>query len=269
MASIVRSGAWDLDRRGPALDRRPVPASEDRRGPHGRDPRVHGRERLHHEGRRVRTPRVHPERDRRRGAPSRLAPERVLRRLERGEGCARRRRGAGGDGVRGDARPPRVRGRAPRRGGAGARRQDALDPPATDPRRLGADRRPPDGGCCPRSEPRGRTGRRLSAADVLDYGRSSSWSRPVHGGAATGVRRRRTNRSRARRTPPARPDARTGDGREASARWSSRRLRRGGLLRRAGHRGAARGRGSRGPPRHVARRGVADLRPDARGPDAA
>jgi dimethylamine/trimethylamine dehydrogenase len=63
-------------RRGSAVDRRPVPADEDPRGADRGDPRVHRFERLHHEGGRVRPPRLHPERDRGRGARRSWHPER-------------------------------------------------------------------------------------------------------------------------------------------------------------------------------------------------
>ena len=58
---------------GPAVDRRPVPAAEDRGGPLRRDPRVHRLQRLRPAGRDHVPPRVHPERHRRRGVPPRLA----------------------------------------------------------------------------------------------------------------------------------------------------------------------------------------------------
>ena len=116
MASIVRSGVWDLIGAARPSIADPFLPAEDRRRPDRRDPRVHRIERLHHEGGRVRTPRLHPERDGGRGAPPRLAPGAVLGGVERGEGRARRRRRAGRDGVRRDARAARVRGRASRRG---------------------------------------------------------------------------------------------------------------------------------------------------------
>ena len=61
------------DRRRPAVDRRPVSAREDPPGQGGRDPRVHRLQRLHLQGRQPAPHRLHPEPDRRRGAPARMA----------------------------------------------------------------------------------------------------------------------------------------------------------------------------------------------------
>ena len=62
------------DRRGAALDLRPVPAQQDRTGPLRRDPRVHRLQRLLLALDLGQPPGLHAERDRRRGAPPRLAP---------------------------------------------------------------------------------------------------------------------------------------------------------------------------------------------------
>ena len=62
-------------RRRPAVDRRPVPAEEDRGGPPRRHPRVHRLQRLRLAVRAGRpADRLHAERDDRRGVPPRLAP---------------------------------------------------------------------------------------------------------------------------------------------------------------------------------------------------
>ena len=126
MAEIVRSGVWDLIGAARPVDRRPLPAAQDRRGPRRRDPRVHRLQRLHLEGRQPAPHRLHAERDRRRGAPARLAP-RALRAAaapastRSSSAAARpawsarsrsRRRGAARvrlvDARAGDGRPPRL-----------------------------------------------------------------------------------------------------------------------------------------------------------------
>jgi len=71
------------DRRRSPVDRRPVPAAQDRGGPLRRGPRMHRLQRLHPQERDERPSRLHAERDRRRGAPSRLAPGGLLPRVER------------------------------------------------------------------------------------------------------------------------------------------------------------------------------------------
>ena len=62
------------DRRRPAVDRRPVPAAQDRGGPLRGSPRVHRLQRLHLEVGDRPPHGLHAERDRRRGVPPRLAP---------------------------------------------------------------------------------------------------------------------------------------------------------------------------------------------------
>ena len=80
---------------------------------------------------------LHAERDRRRGAPTRLAPRALRPRGQRRLRGARRRCRAGGDGVRDRARPAGdaqgAAGRRRRRGG----RHHALDPAAAGPRGVG------------------------------------------------------------------------------------------------------------------------------------
>ena len=113
------------------------------------------------------------------------------------------------------------------------------------------------------------TGKRLSAEDVRDYGAQlvvvATGSRLVGRGRA--VIDPRADRRGLGDAPP-RAHAGTGDGRETAGRVPRGRVRRRGLLRRTGDRGAPRERGIRGRPRHLARGRVADLGPDARGTDA-
>ena len=102
------------DRSRPAIDRRSLPPAQDRRGPSRRDSRVHRLQHLHLQGRHAPPHRLHPERDRGRGVPARLAPgalRAAARRLRR----ARRGWRAGRHGVRADARAARSGSRAPRR----------------------------------------------------------------------------------------------------------------------------------------------------------
>ena len=108
------------DRRRAAVDRRSVPAEEDRGGPARRHPRMHRlqhlrQRRLHHDAHPL-----HPEPDHGRGVAARLASRdhrrQGLRRLR-----ARRRRRPGRARMRACPRPARLR-RASRRGQRGTRR---------------------------------------------------------------------------------------------------------------------------------------------------
>ena len=75
MVDVDQLGPVRHHRRRPAVDRRSVPAAEDRGGPARRDPRVHRLQRLHLAlGDRRAADRLHAEPDRRRGVPPRLAP---------------------------------------------------------------------------------------------------------------------------------------------------------------------------------------------------
>ena len=159
MASIVRSGAWDLIGAARPSIADPFLPRKIEEGRTDDITRVHGRQRLHHEGRRLRPPRLHPERDRGRGTRG-WHPERfeVATNADRG---VRRRGGPGRAGVRGDARAPWLRRRPPRRrqsprsaagcvGSGGSRRSATGDGSSTTgrscsrklPERRG-DRRPP------------------------------------------------------------------------------------------------------------------------------
>ena len=111
------------DRRGPAVDRRSVPAAQDRRGPAGRDPRVHRLQRLHLQGRHPPPPGLHAEPDRGRGVPPRLAPRAVRSRAANADRRrAGRRRRPGRYGVRDHPGQARLR---PRHGWSNARRSRA------------------------------------------------------------------------------------------------------------------------------------------------
>ncbi len=116
MAEIVRSGVWDIIGAARPSIADPFLPQQDRRGPAGRDPRVHRLQPVHRQGRLERPHRLHAERDRRRGVPPRLASGAVRARRERRQGRARRGRRAGRPGVRDRAREARVRAR-PRRHG--------------------------------------------------------------------------------------------------------------------------------------------------------
>ena len=111
------------------------------------------------------------------------------------------------------------------------------------------------------------TKRRLDAAAVRDYGAQivivatgSRWS-----GEGLQAVHARADRRRRRVAPP-RADARTGRGRgQAAAGRARRRLRRRGVLVRPGHRRAAGARGIRDPPGDPVRRRLPHLGPHARG----
>ena len=131
-------------RRRPALDRRPLPAQQDRRGPPRRYPRVHRLQHVHLAlGDRRAAADLHPERDLHGGVPARLAPGEV----REGGGPLLGPRGgrrAGRDGVRPCAGRARLR-RASARGRRRDRRQRALHPALPRPRRVGpGDQLPPD-----------------------------------------------------------------------------------------------------------------------------
>ena len=116
----------------PALDLRPVPAGEDRRGPPRRHPRVHRLQRLHLAlGDRRAAGHLHPERHRGRGVPPRLASGEVRAGRERRQRRAGRRRRAGRHGGRHDPRQAGHAARPPRRGAGRPRRDHALDPAAS------------------------------------------------------------------------------------------------------------------------------------------
>ena len=171
MASIVRSGVWDLVGAARPSIADPFLPQEDRGGPHRRDPRVHGFERLHHEGRRVRTPRLHPERDGRRGTPPRVAPGALRASVQRREGRPRR-----------GCRAPRVWSARSRSAGAGSRPCTWSRPSDDIGGRMRWVRRLPTLGDWGRIVDHRKvmlsklrnveviTGRRLSAEDVRDYG---------------------------------------------------------------------------------------------------
>ncbi len=128
----------------PPLDLRPVPAPEDRRGPPRRHPRVHRLQRLHLPlGDRRAAPHLHPERDRGRGVPARLASGEVREGRERRQRRARRRRRPGRHGSGHGARQARHAARPPRRGAGRHGRDHALDPAASRPRRVGPRRQLP------------------------------------------------------------------------------------------------------------------------------
>ena len=100
MAEIVRSGVWDLiGAARPSIADPFLPRKIDE-GRVRRDPRVHRLQRLHLQGRQPAPPRLHPERDRRRGAPPRLAPRALRAAADPGSRRARGRRRAGRHGVR-------------------------------------------------------------------------------------------------------------------------------------------------------------------------
>ena len=114
MAEIVRSGAWDLiGAARPSIADPFLPRKIDE-GRRRRDSRVHRLQHLHLQGRLAPPHRLHPERDRGRGAPARLAP-RALRAAARRLRRARRGWRAGRHGVRADACAARGGARAPRR----------------------------------------------------------------------------------------------------------------------------------------------------------
>ena len=134
------------DHRGGApVDRRPVPAEEDRGGPLRRDPRVHRLQHLRLALPPKRSDHLHAERDLGRGVPARLASGEVHEgRQQRSHRSGRRRR-PGRDGVR--AGPGRARDgpRPPRRRARRARRCAANDRGLSPPRRVGPRHQlPPD-----------------------------------------------------------------------------------------------------------------------------
>ena len=125
------------DRGGPAVDRRPVPPDEDRRGTARRDPRVHRLQHLHPQVGPGRQHRLHAERHRGRGVPARLAPGALRAGREPRSRRARRGRGPRRNGVRDRARQARLPPRPPRRRRGRHRRDHALDPAAARAGRVG------------------------------------------------------------------------------------------------------------------------------------
>ena len=124
------------DRRGAPLDRRPVPAGEDRGGPARGHPRVHRLQHLRHRRLDVDADPLHAEPVDGRGVAARLASRALPAGGIRREGARRRRRpgrARGGDG----ARQARLRGHARRGGrassaaGCCARRGCPVSPPGS------------------------------------------------------------------------------------------------------------------------------------------
>ncbi len=74
MVEMISSGAMDLIGAARPSIADPVPAAQDRGGALRRHPRVHRLQRLHFEVGVGSSPRLHAERDRRRGVPARLEP---------------------------------------------------------------------------------------------------------------------------------------------------------------------------------------------------
>ncbi len=131
------------DRRGAALDRRSVPAAQDRGGAPRRHPRVHRLQHLRHRRLDGDADPLHAEPVDGRGVAARLAPGALPAQGIRGEGARRRRRACrarGGDG----SRTARVRRRAGR-GDARAGRARAAGGTPPRPRRLDPRRRLPHG----------------------------------------------------------------------------------------------------------------------------
>ena len=202
-------------RRGATVDRRSVPAEQDRAGAARRDPRVHRLQRLHRPlqaGRRP--PRVHAEPDRGRGVPPGLASGEVHACAQQRQRRARGGRGTCRDGVRDRARQARHAPGSPGGGRRRAGRRNALDRAAPRARRVGArGRLPPDPdpeaqepGVHPAYATRRHRGRRVRRRDRRH-------------GDRLAVGGRRPQRLDARRDPgggrepAALPDARAGHGR--------------------------------------------------------
>ena len=206
------------DRRGPPVDRRSLSPEEDRGRPLRRGARVHGLEHVHREGRHADAPRLHPERDRRRGVPPRLAPGAVRARRQPRPGRPDRRSRARRNGVRDRARQTRLPASAPRRGGGGARRLHAVDPAAPGPRRVGPRGQLATGAARPAEERRGAD--RDTAFDRR-RARLRRRARRRRHGLALGPRRTERLHARAdprrRRGPPARAHARADHGRGQAA----------------------------------------------------
>ena len=271
MAEVVRGGTRRPDRRRPAVDLRPVPAAQDRGGPLRRDARVHRLQRLLLALDLGPPPRLHPERDRRRGAPPRLAPGA----LRPGRRTPTRRRSWSGAGPAGMECAIVL-------GASAASSSSTSSTPATTSAaslrwvtRLpglgewGQVDRLPAGPDRAAGEPRVRPrARRWTPPAVREYGADDR-----RRGDRRALGRRRHERDHAgadpgrRRVAPARaprPRQVMVEGvRPAGRRVAIDRLR--GLLHGAGAgRGAARPR-ARGDARDLLRRRRADLRPDPRG----
>ena len=93
MARVIREGDSGPDRRGPAIDRRPLPAEEDRGGTDRGHPRVHRLQHLLCPQQSRRADSLHPESDHGRGAPPRLAPRARSPDIRIRAGADARRRG--------------------------------------------------------------------------------------------------------------------------------------------------------------------------------
>ena len=96
-ADGARRGARP-DRRGPAVDRRPVPAEEDRGGPARGHPRVHRLQHLRLRRRDHDADPLHPEPDHGRGVAARLASRADPAEGQRRQRAGRRRRAGGARG---------------------------------------------------------------------------------------------------------------------------------------------------------------------------
>ena len=144
MIEAINSGGARHHRHLPPVDLRSVPSDQDPRRQARRHPRMHRLQRLHLPlGDRRPAAHLHPERDRGRGVPPRLAPREVRAGEERRQRRPRRRRRAGRDGGRDDPRQARHAPRAPRRGRRTTWADHALDPAAARARRVGPRRQLP------------------------------------------------------------------------------------------------------------------------------
>ena len=141
MADVIESGVWDLIGAARPSIADPFLPLKIEQGRYDEIRACIGCNACYALANRGAPPRLHAERDRGRGAPPRLASRALRARGERRSRGARRRRRAGGPGVRDRARQARLRARAARRRGRRDRRLHALDPAAAGPRRLGALRR--------------------------------------------------------------------------------------------------------------------------------
>ena len=124
MAEIVRSGAWDLIGAARPSIADPFLPRKIEEGRYGEIRECIGCNVCIAKAEHGDAHRLHPERDRRRGVPPRLAPGAVRARGQRRPRRARRRRRPGGHGVRDRARQARLPPRAPRR--RGGRRSAAV-----------------------------------------------------------------------------------------------------------------------------------------------
>ena len=131
-------GAVRHHRRRSSLDLGSVPAQEDRGGPTRGHPRVHRLQPVHLAlGDRRTADGLHPERDRRRGVPPRMASGEVPPGIQPRQGRARGGRRSRRHGMRDGAGQARDVGRAPGRGRQGDRGKRELDLKARPLRRQG------------------------------------------------------------------------------------------------------------------------------------